>query len=174
MKKMIVAVIAIVVLAALLYFGWARHTRKVSPLVGKPVPAFTLPLLQDQTRKFSPADMKGKVWMLNVWGSWCGKCIAEIPVLKELSRQNIVPVYGVDYKDKPESGQEWLMRHGNPYSLIVLDRDGRLEADFSIKGVPVTYIVDKQGIIQFGLEGELTDEIVKDKIIPLVFELEKK
>ena len=174
MKKIILAVVAIAVIAALLYGGWLRHSRKVSPLAGKPAPAFVLPQLQDPAKYFSPNDMKGKVWLLNVWGSWCGKCIEELPVLQELARQNIVPIYGLNYKDKRENALDWLERHGNPYTLSISDFDGRIAVDYGVQGVPITYVIDKQGVIQYGMEGEVTSDTLKKKILPLIAELEKK
>lgn len=171
MKRFILAVAVICLLAALAFFAWKRHSHKTSPLVGKLAPAFLLPQLHDPSRQFSPGDMKGKVWLLNIWASWCGECAAEHPVLIELSKRNIVPIYGINYWDKPESGMAWLERHGNPYVLAL---DGSAGIDYSLAGVPDTYVIDKQGVIQYALVGQLTPEILNKTILPLIAELEKK
>jgi cytochrome c biogenesis protein CcmG/thiol:disulfide interchange protein DsbE len=118
--------------------------------------------------------MKGKVWLLNVWSSWCVSCREEHPVLLELSRQNIVPIYGLDYKDKREEGEAWLERGGNPYVLSAMDIEGRVGIDYGVYGVPETYVIDKQGIIQYKEIGPVTQQKLTDKILPLVAQLQAK
>jgi len=145
-----------------------------SPLIGKPAPAFTLPQLQDTAKQFSAQDMKGKVWLLNVWSSWCVSCREEHPVLLELARQNIVPIYGLDYKDKREDGLGWLERGGNPYVLSASDIEGRVGIDYGVYGVPETYVIDKQGVIQYKEIGPVTPQNLQNKILPLVAQLQSK
>jgi len=175
MNRFIWPLIIFVVLAGFLYVGLGLNPREVpSPLIGKPAPAFTLPQLHDEKKSFSPADMQGQVWLLNVWASWCVSCREEHPVLIDLARQRIVPIYGLDYKDKPEDGKMWLARGGDPYVLSVLDREGRIGIDYGVYGVPETYVIDKQGIIRYKHIGPLTPQNLQDKILPLVAELQKK
>lgn len=175
MTRFIWPLVAFLVLAGFLYVGLNLDPREVpSPLVGKPAPAFTLPQLQDPTKQFSPAEMKGKVWLLNVWASWCVSCKEEHPILVELSQQNIVPIYGLDYKDKPMDAEMTLRSGGNPYVLSVSDSEGRVGIEYGVYGVPETYVIDKQGVIQYKLIGVITRQNLKDKILPLVAELEKK
>ncbi len=175
MTRFIWPLVAFLVLAGFLYVGLNLDPREVpSPLVGKPAPAFTLPQLQDPTKQFSPAEMKGKVWLLNVWASWCVSCKEEHPILVELSQQNIVPIYGLDYKDKPMDAEMTLRNGGNPYVLSVSDTEGRVGIEYGVYGVPETYVIDKQGVIQYKLIGVITRQNLKDKILPLVAELEKK
>jgi cytochrome c biogenesis protein CcmG/thiol:disulfide interchange protein DsbE len=143
-------------------------------LVGKPAPAFVLPQLNTPSKTFSPDDMKGKVWLLNVWASWCVACEAEHPVLMDLASQNIVPIYGMDYKDKRETALKVLERRGNPYVLNSSDTDGRVGIDYGVYGVPETYVIDKQGVIQYKQIGPVTPQNLREKILPLVAELEKK
>jgi cytochrome c biogenesis protein CcmG/thiol:disulfide interchange protein DsbE len=118
--------------------------------------------------------MKGKVWILNVWSSWCVSCKEEHPLLVALSNQNIVPIYGLDYKDKREDGEGWLARAGNPYLLSASDFEGRVGIDYGVYGVPESYVIDKQGIIQYKEIGPITPEKLKDKILPLVAQLQAK
>ena len=175
MTRFIWPFVAFIVLAGFLYVGLNLDPREVpSPLVGKPAPAFTLPQLHQPEKNFSPADMKGKVWLLNVWASWCVSCKEEHPILVELARQNAVPIYGLDYKDKTMDALMTLRAGGDPYVLSVSDIEGRVGIDYGVYGVPETYVIDKQGIIQYKQIGPVTRQSLRDKILPLVAELEKK
>lgn len=175
MMRYILPFVIFVILAVFLFIGLNLDPREVpSPLVGKPAPDFVLPQLSDEKQKFSPVDMKGKVWLLNVWASWCVSCEAEHPVLMELARSNIVPIYGLDYKDKPEAALAVLKRRGDPYVLTASDADGRIGIDYGVYGVPETYVIDKTGVIQYKQIGPVTPQNLKEKILPIVAELEKR
>lgn len=175
MMRFILPFVIFIVLAVFLFVGLNLNPREVpSPLVGKPAPAFLLPQLQETAKQFSPGDMKGKVWLLNAWASWCAACEAEHPLLMELARQNIVPIVGLDYKDKRDAALTVLERRGNPYVLTVSDTDGRTGIDYGVYGVPETYVIDKQGVIQYKQIGPLTAENLREKILPLIAQLEKK
>lgn len=167
--------IAFVVLAIFLYIGLGLNPHEVpSPLINKPAPAFTLPQLYEPAKKFSSQDMKGQVWLLNVWASWCVSCREEHPVLMSLAQRNIVPIYGLDYKDKDADGMAWLRNGGNPYTLVATDADGRVGIDYGVYGVPETYVIDKQGIIRYKQIGAITHENLQSKILPLIAELQAK
>jgi len=175
MMRFILPFVIFIVLAGFLYIGLNLDPREVpSPLVGKSAPAFVLPQLHAPAKQFSPDEMKGKVWLLNVWASWCVSCGEEHPVLLELARQNIVPIYGMDYKDKREAALAVLELRGDPYVLNVSDTDGRTGIDYGVYGVPETYVIDKQGVIRYKQIGPVTPENLRGKILPLVAELEKK
>jgi cytochrome c biogenesis protein CcmG/thiol:disulfide interchange protein DsbE len=175
MMRFILPFVVFVVLAGFLFVGLNLNPREVpSPLVGKPAPAFTLPQLHEPAKQFSPADMKGQVWLLNVWASWCVSCKEEHPVLMELSRRNIVPIYGLDYKDKQGDAELWLKKGGDPYVLSVADAEGRIGIDYGVYGVPETYVIDKQGVIQYKQIGPVTPQNLTEKILPLVAELQAK
>jgi cytochrome c biogenesis protein CcmG/thiol:disulfide interchange protein DsbE len=175
MMRFIWPLVAFLVLVGFLYVGLGLNPHEVpSPLIGKPAPAFTLPQLQEPAKQFSAQDMKGKVWLLNVWSSWCVSCREEHPVLLDLSRQNIVPIYGLDYKDKREDGLGWLERGGNPYVLSASDIEGRVGIDYGVYGVPETYVIDKQGVIQYKEIGPVTPQNLQNKILPLVAQLQAK
>jgi cytochrome c biogenesis protein CcmG/thiol:disulfide interchange protein DsbE len=161
-------------LVAFLAAGLKLDPREVpSPLIGKPAPGFALPQLGAASAKFSPADMKGKVWMLNVWASWCVSCREEHPLLVEFSRNGTTPIYGLDYKDQPADAERWLQQFGNPYALSVADADGRVGIDYGVYGVPETYVIDKQGVIRYKQIGPVTPEILSYKIQPLLAELNR-
>jgi len=161
-----------VALLALLGIGLKLDPREVpSPLIGKPAPHFELPELHQAARTFSERDMLGKVWVLNVWASWCVSCREEHPVLLDLAASGAVPVYGLNYKDRREDGLAWLKGMGDPYKISIFDFDGRVGIDYGVYGVPETYVIDKLGVIRYKRIGPLTPEIVKDKVLPLVQEL---
>jgi cytochrome c biogenesis protein CcmG/thiol:disulfide interchange protein DsbE len=144
-----------------------------SPLIGKPAPNFVLPQLGAPSATFSSAEMKGKVWMLNVWASWCVSCREEHPLLVEFSRSGTTPIYGLDYKDQPADAERWLTQFGNPYALSIADADGRVGIDFGVYGVPETYVIDKQGVIRYKWIGPVTPDILSNKIQPLLTDLNK-
>lgn len=157
------------VLVAFLGVGLTLNPREVpSPLINKPAPAFKLPQLHAPDKTFAQSDMLGKVWMLNVWASWCVACREEHPNLVELARSGAVPIYGLNYKDERADGIAWLARFGNPYQLSAYDRDGRIGIDYGVYGVPETYVIDKSGVIRYKRIGAVTPEILRDKILPLV------
>jgi len=173
MMRFILPLVIFLVLAAFLYAGLGRDTREVpSPLVGKAAPAFVLPLLHEADKKFSPEQMQGQVWLLNVWASWCGACKDEHPLLMDLSRKNIVPIVGLDYKDKAEDGIATLRKSGDPYTLVIADADGKVGFDYGVYGVPETYVIDKQGVIKYKLIGALNPKNLQETILPLVAELQ--
>jgi cytochrome c biogenesis protein CcmG, thiol:disulfide interchange protein DsbE len=163
-----------VILMAFLYVGLSRDPREVpSPLLDKPAPAFALAQLHDPARKLTNADLRGKVWLLNVWASWCASCRVEHPLLMQLAASNVVPVYGLDYKDKPDAGRAWLAQNGNPYTASAIDLDGRVGIDYGVYGVPETFLIDKQGVVRYKQIGPLTVESLQQKILPLIRELQK-
>lgn len=172
MRRFLLPLGIFIVLLGFLGAGLKLKPREVpSPFIGKPAPAFRLPQLHAPDQFLSPEDLKGKVWLLNVWASWCVSCRQEHPVLLELKRSGIVAVYGLDYKDEPEAGLEWLRREGDPYTLSIADRDGRVGIDYGVYGVPETFVVDKTGVIRYKHIGPLTPAALEQKIVPLIKEL---
>ncbi len=159
-------------LAGFLFAGLGLNPREVpSPLIGRPAPPFSAPLLSAPDKRMSRDDLKGKVWVLNVWASWCVACRDEHPVLLALAKKNVVPVFGLNYKDKPASAMEFLRMLGNPYAETLLDLDGRIGIDFGVYGVPETYVIDRAGVIRFKHVGPLTPDLLTRKIEPLLREL---
>ncbi len=139
-----------------------------SPLIDKSAPDFHLPLLGSSGKTFSPADMRGQVWLLNVWASWCGACREEHPLLMGLAQKKVVPLVGLNYKDTDAEGAAVLTQAGNPYQLVATDADGRVGIDYGVYGVPETYVIDKAGIIRYKQIGPITEDALRDKILPLV------
>jgi cytochrome c biogenesis protein CcmG/thiol:disulfide interchange protein DsbE len=173
-KKLLVPLGVFLVLTAFLFAGLWRDPREVpSPLIDKPAPQFSLARLDDPAIKLATADMKGQVWLLNVWASWCVSCREEHPLLVELGKAKIVPIIGLNYKDQPGPGKQWLAQLGDPYTTSVMDRDGSVGIDFGVYGVPETFVIDKGGTIRYKQIGPITPQALEKKILPLVRELQK-
>ncbi|MFZ2266447.1 MAG: DsbE family thiol:disulfide interchange protein [Azonexus sp.] len=185
---------AFAALVTLLAVGLNLNPHDVpSPLVGKPAPAFQLNVLATPDKTLSPKDMQGKVWLLNVWASWCVSCRAEHPVLVQFAKTSEVPVLGLNYKEVRGDGEfdmsklnpdqekkmafqragQWLAQHGDPYTLTLMDLDGRVGIDYGVYGVPETYVIDKTGIIRMKHTGPIDPDVLSKKILPLLAELNK-
>jgi len=166
---LIAPLVLFVLLAAFLWRGLKLDPREVpSPLVDKPAPAFALTRLDDASRTIRRDDMLGKVWMLNVWASWCEACRTEHPTLVSFAKTGTVPIVGLNYKDTRHEGLGWLARFGDPYAMSLFDEKGRVGIDFGVYGVPETFVIDKQGVVRFKLIGPLTPELITTKIRPLL------
>ncbi|MDX1824143.1 MAG: DsbE family thiol:disulfide interchange protein [Thiohalomonadales bacterium] len=164
-----------IVLVVFLSIGLKLDPRDVpSPLIGKAAPAFTLPKLQHPEQTVSPADYKGRVWLLNVWASWCVSCRAEHPVINQLAQSSEVPIIGLNYKDGRDVAMQWLQQRGDPYTASAFDEDGRVGIDWGVYGVPETFIIDKKGTIRYKHTGPVDQKAVIEKIMPVVRELEKE
>ena len=142
-----------------------------SPLIGKPAPDFALTRLDQPTLTIRREDLLGKVWMLNVWASWCTACREEHPVLLDFARRRLVPVYGLDYKDQRGAGLRWLSNSGDPYEASLFDPEGRVGIDWGVYGVPETFIIDREGVVRYKHIGPLTPEVLRDTIEPLLRQL---
>jgi cytochrome c biogenesis protein CcmG, thiol:disulfide interchange protein DsbE len=160
------------VLVGFLAAGLKLDPREVpSPLIGKPAPGFALSRLDDADKTVRRDDMLGKVWMLNVWASWCAACRDEHAHLLAFARRQQIPILGLNYKDTRNEGMGWLSRFGDPYDASLFDQDGRVGIDFGVYGVPETFIIDKQGLIRFKQIGPVTPAIIDTRIVPLLNEL---
>ena len=167
--KFILPLIAFALLVALLFVGLSNDPRRVpSPLVGKPAPTFELPRLQDPSVTFSPEMLKGEVWLLNIWASWCRGCQVEHPLLNELAKQKLVSIVGFDYKDTNAQAKAWLTKLGNPYRVVVTDQKGLVGFDYGVYGVPETFFIDKKGIIRYKHIGPINYKDLTEKLIPLI------
>ena len=172
MKKAFIPLLIFGVLLGFLAVGLSLNPREIpSPLINKPAPAFSLPALDAPDQKISAQDLRGKVWVLNVWASWCVACRIEHPLLVEFSKAGMVPIYGLNYKDKRDDAMRWLVNFGNPYTRSLSDIDGLVGIDFGVYGVPETFVIDKQGVIRMKHIGPVTPEVLRDEIIPLVRKL---
>jgi len=174
MSRFILPLLAFGFLLVILALGLRLDPHDVpSPLIGKPAPAFSITQLHAPEKTIAPADLKGQVWLLNVWASWCESCRIEHPLLMELSGQHLVTIIGLDYKDTRINGINALRDLGNPYQLSGFDPDGRVGIDYGVYGVPETYLIDKAGVIRYKQIGVLTPDIISGKLIPLIKELNR-
>ena len=170
--RFIVPLALFIGLVAFFAIGLTRDPREVpSPFIGKPAPAFKLQQLHDEQVAFTPEDMKGKVWLLNVWASWCVSCRVEHPLLVQMARDKVAPIVGLNYKDKRAEGVQWLAKFGDPYVLSAYDHEGRVGIDYGVYGVPETFVIDKQGVIRHKQIGPVTREALEKTILPLIRKL---
>ena len=174
MVRFLLPLAIFLVVAAFLVRGLFLNPREVpSPLIDKPAPAFKLVQLHEPEKTLAREDLKGQVWLLNVWASWCVSCREEHPLLVDLAKQNLVPIYGLNYKDQRAAALGWLQQFGNPYAASIADLDGRVGIDYGVYGVPETFVIDKNGIIRYKQIGPITPDALNNKIIPLVKKLQQ-
>ena len=174
MTRFAIPLVIFLVLVAFLAMGLRRGYdphELPSPLVNKPAPSFRLAQLQDPSKTFSADDMRGQVWLLNVWASWCVSCRDEHPFLVELARTGTIPIYGLNWKDRREDALGWLSELGNPYVVSVSDLDGRIAIDYGVYGAPETFLIDRDGIIRYKQIGPITEEAWQKEILPRVRQL---
>ncbi len=172
MNRSVFPLAIFILLVGLLGYGLSLDPKKVpSPLIDKPAPDFSLAMLEDPSRKLSPADLRGQVWVLNVWASWCVSCRAEHEVVTDLARRNLVTVVGLNYKDQSDDARRWLDQFGNPYATSLVDLDGRVGIDWGVYGVPETFVVDADGKIRYKHIGPMTRESLEQKVMPVIREL---
>ena len=166
---MMVPLVVFLVLVVVLAIGLTRDPRKVpAPLIGKPVPQFSLPPVKGRALGLSSADLMGEVSVVNVFASWCAACRDEHPLLMQLKREGFVPIHGLNYKDRPEDAARWLDELGDPYTRTGADLDGRVAIDWGVYGVPETFVIDREGRITLKVIGPITPEVLKEELRPFV------
>jgi cytochrome c biogenesis protein CcmG/thiol:disulfide interchange protein DsbE len=174
MVRFLIPLLVFALIAVFLWRGLSLNPREVpSPLIDKPAPAFTLPTLHDADGVVRTANLNGQVWLLNVFASWCTPCLQEHPYLMALAERRVVPIYGLNYKDGRDAALNWLNKHGDPYTNIAVDRDGRAGIDYGVYGVPETFVIDRDGVIRFKHIGPLTADVLEEEIVPLVERLKR-
>lgn len=162
------------VMAVFFGIGLTMNPRDIpSPLIGKPVPEFSLPPVKGGTLGLASADLRGEVSIVNVFASWCVACREEHPILMGIKANGLVPLHGINYKDKPDDARAWLDEMGDPYTRIGADIAGKVAIDWGVYGVPETFVIDREGRIAYKQIGAVTPEILRDKIMPLVRDLQK-
>lgn len=164
--------VAFAVLVGFLGIGLQLKPREVpSPLINRPMPAFSLPTLAQPVQSMSPQDLRGQVWLLNVWASWCVACQAEHPVLVAFAKRHTVPLMGLNYKDRRDEALRWLGKYGDPYRASLSDTEGRVGIELGVYGVPETYVIDRDGVIRYKHIGAVTPELLEATILPLLGKL---
>ena len=167
--KYLVPLIIFMVMALFLFVGLFMNPKTVRPVnIDKQAPAFNLQNLNKMNETVSNESLKGKVWLLNVWASWCVACRQEHPYLVQLGRRGDIPLYGLNYKDAPSDAKRWLQQHGDPYVLSFVDYQGNVGIDYGVYGVPETFVIDKQGVIRHKVIGPLSGQQIRKCIRPIV------
>ncbi|WP_374011792.1 DsbE family thiol:disulfide interchange protein [Pseudoxanthomonas koreensis] len=165
-------------LVGLMLYGVVRSgdaDRDVLPsaLIGKPAPDFVLPLLHYPSVEVGAAQLRGAPYVLNVWGSWCVECRVEHPVLTAFAQTKRVRVVGYNWKDEPEDALRWLERYGNPFFVVLADKEGRYALDWGVAGAPETFLVDGSGIVRWKHTGPLTEQVVQERLLPALEQVEQ-
>jgi cytochrome c biogenesis protein CcmG, thiol:disulfide interchange protein DsbE len=164
---------------ALLAFGiWWSSTHDMrevpSPLIGKPAPAFTLPLLEEPAKTFGSRNLAGQPYLLNVFASWCFACRDEHPILMREGKRLGIRLVGFDYKDEPADAKRWLARFGNPYDVVIADYPGNVAIDFGVTGAPETFLVDGAGVIRYKHISPITPDVIATELLPRIAALKKE
>jgi cytochrome c biogenesis protein CcmG, thiol:disulfide interchange protein DsbE len=166
-RLLLLPLVLFIGLVAFLLVGLRRDPHEVpSPLINKAAPDFKLTQLREPNKTFSAQEMRGKVWVLNFWGTWCVACRDEHPLLVEYAKSGVLPIYGVDYKDDRNAAMQMLAEEGNPYTLTVSDPDGRTSIDYGVYGAPESYLIDRNGVIRFKQIGPITEEVWQKEFLP--------
>ena len=144
-----------------------------SPLIDKPAPAFEVAQLHQPEARIGTEELRGKVWLLNVWASWCVACRSEHPHLVALARQDLVPIYRPNYKDERSDALRWLQQFGDPYTVSAHDLDGRVGLNYGVYGVPETFLIDREGVIRYKHIGPVDPDVINNTIMPMVRQLQQ-
>ncbi len=175
MKLSLFRIVPFVLFLFLVFFlmrGLSLNPHKLpSTKIGQVLPTFHMPRLLDESKEVTDTFFRGRVHLINVWASWCEACVDEQFFLMQLKAQGI-PIFGINYKDKPTDAIEWLNVYGNPYEIVAEDKEGKLAIDLGVYGTPETFLVEKTGRIQFRHVGILTESIWKDEFLPRIKKLE--
>ena len=165
---LILPIVSLLFLAVLLAKGLQSDPRKLeSKRVGKAAPEIVLTTLDG--KQFNSQSMQGKVWLLNVFASWCSACVTEHPKLMQLAEQHRLPMVGLAYKDKTSDTVNWLKQHGgNPYDIIAVDLDGRVGIEYGVYGVPETFVIDSEGKVRMRHAGPVDDAFIAQHVEPLL------
>lgn len=171
--RLIAPLAAVLVLIVVFGVGLTLKPGEIpSPLIGKPAPDFSLPVLGRPDQLIGLDTVRREVSLLNVWASWCVACRVEHPLLMELAARDVVPIYGLNYKDEPTAALRWLERHGDPYVASAQDLSGDVAIDYGVYGAPETFLIDRQGIVRFKQIGPITPEVLENDLLPLIRELQ--
>lgn len=176
MMSRVLPLVLFILLGILLAVGLKISETKThipSPLIGRPIPEFSLPELFDPEQVLGPEDFLGEPYLVNFWGSWCPTCVFEHPVITDLASMGRLKIIGLNFRDEPEDAKEWLSRHGNPYDTIVVDYNSRVSINFGVYAAPESFLVDSRGVVVFKQIGALTPEVIEETILPMLDKMER-
>lgn len=165
----------VILLVVTLGIGLVLEPRQIpSPFIDKPAPSFSLPDLRNPDNTLSDRMLNGKVWLVNVWASWCVACRSEHPLLMEMAHSGKIALFGLNYKDRRADAVAWLETMGNPYRLVGVDATGQVGLEWGVQGTPESFVVDRRGVIRYKQIGPLTSDVLMNKILPLIERLQKE
>lgn len=175
MNRYLLPLAGFIILVGFLAAGLKLDPKEIpSPLINKPAPVFSVPTLFDAEQSIGTEQLRGQVWLLNVWASWCAACRQEHPLLNELAGQDVLAIVGLNYKDKRNDAINWLGELGNPYTIIAYDLKGDVGIDFGVYGVPESFLIDKKGQIRYKQIGPFTEESIQQALLPLIKTLQEE
>jgi len=167
--RLILPLLVLAALTVVFVIGLQGDPRKLpSVFIDKPAPAFALPELAEGQAVVTPESLRGKVWLLNVFASWCAACVTEHPHLLQIARLKRIELVGLAYKDEPADTRAWLQARGNPYDRIAVDREGLVGIDYGVYGVPETFVIDAQGVIRYKAVGPVDEGFFRAHVEPLL------
>ena len=171
--KYLLPLAVLLVLAGFFYRGLSLNPAQLDTvLLNQPMPQFDLPAIPGRDRGLKTEDFIGQVSLINIFGSWCVACLQEHPFLKRIDEENLIPLYGIDWREEnPADAQKWLARHGDPYDLIGADPDSEVAIDLGVTGAPETFVVDAKGVIRYKHIGPLNADIWDETLSPLIEKL---
>lgn len=178
MKRLVyfLPLIVLVVLGGFFLKGFDLDPRALPKMLeGQPVPEFDLKPIKGRDKGFKSTDLPGQVSLVNVFGSWCVSCQVEHPFLMEIKKKGLVPIHGIDWREKnPDDGPRWLTRYGDPYTLVGDDPESKAAIAFGVSGAPESFLVDKQGVVRYKHVGPVTPDAWEKILWPLIQELRKR
>ncbi len=173
-KALLIPLGVFVLLVGFLAVGFKLEDPHLLPsqLIDRPFPEFTLADLHDDAASITRDDLVGHVSLVNVWATWCANCVIEHPELLRISRDDGIPVYGINYNDDKIKARRWLERYKDPYKKVIVDDEGKLGIDLGVYGAPETFVVDANGVIQYRHVGIVTRDTFENTLQPLIEQLE--
>jgi cytochrome c biogenesis protein CcmG/thiol:disulfide interchange protein DsbE len=172
----IIPLVLFILLGVLLAVGLMIADKKTeipSPLIGRPVPQFDLPMLDQPDKTLGPQDFRGAPYLINFWASWCVTCVYEHPYITDLARSGRLRVVGLNFRDEPGDAMAWLGQHGDPYDVVITDYDGRVSINFGVYAAPESFLIAPDGEVVYKQIGALTPEVIEEVILPMVEEMEQ-
>ena len=174
MNRFALPLIAVLIMIPILILGLRSDPSELpSQYIGKPAPDFELPTLKDASVMLKTSDMTGQPALVNIWATWCGGCRAEHGFLMELSRENTIPIYAVNWRDKRPEALQWLRQLGDPYVASAFDEDGRVGIDWGVYGAPETFLLNSAGEVVYRFTGPLNRVLWEQEFVPRIAELRK-
>lgn len=169
MARYIALLVVFVIMIGVFVIGLGKDPRKIpSPLIDNPAPQYELPRVRDAASSVGSADYAGQLVLVNIWATWCVGCRQEHQFLNELAARNIIPIYGINWRDQRDEAVVWLEKLGDPYIASAYDEDGRVGIDWGVYGAPETFLVSPDGNVLHKFVGPMYEGVWQNEFLPLV------